>query len=123
ARGERGDGRGDGDHRDEIGVAQYDLFERRRARVYGGAEVAAALSGRYEDTQGREHGGTVRELDPAVHGEWGGHAGFRQREWAAGIRGGRFADRQDAASRRGAGVQAGEGEAARLPEPRDRADA
>ena len=48
---------------------------------------------------------------------------LRQRQRAARLRDRRPEDRQDAAPRRGAGLQEGHGQAARLPQPRHRPDA
>ena len=53
ARGQCRDGRRDRDDRAEIGLAQYDLCAGRRARLSGGAEIAAALDRGSEDAQGR----------------------------------------------------------------------
>ena len=87
------------------------------------AEVAAAVRRRHEDAQDRAGSRPVRRRDPAVHGQRHADAGLRLRQRLPRLRDRRPDNRQEAAPRRGAGLQAGHGQAARLPEPRHRPDA
>ncbi len=93
-------------------------------RVYlAGLKSPLPVRRGHEDAQDRRQGRPVRRVDPAVHGQRRADALLRERQRTARLRDRRPEDRQEAAPRRGAGVQEGAGEAARLPEPRHRPDA
>ena len=88
-----------------------------------GLEVAPADGRRHDEPHGGADRRALQRPRPAVHRQRAADPLLRERQRPARLRGGRPDHRQGAPSGRGAGIQAGPHQAARLPEPRHRPDA
>ena len=87
--------------RDALRLAQHDLRRRRKARVPRRPQVRDALGGGPGAAARDERRRTVRQRHPSLHRERRRHAGVRERERPARLRGRRSAHGQGAAPRRG----------------------